>query len=106
MNRRIILTAVFEAHLDSIARWYDHREANLSARFEAEVYKTLVRIARYPSAYKRINESVWRAVMDRFRYYIYFTFDEHRVLVLAIIHQRRADTVWLKRKDPAREGNE
>lgn len=103
MNRRIILTAVAEAQLDSIARWYHLREANLSARFRAEVYEMLRRIAQFPSAYMRFRYSVRRALMDRFRYYIYFAFDAQRVVVLAIVHQRRADSMWLDRKDASTE---
>ncbi len=105
MNRRIILTAVAEAHLDSIARWYHHIDANLSVRFRAEVYAALIRIARYPLAYLRVDNRARRAVMDRFRYYIYFTLDAGSVLVLAIVHQRRADTVWIERKDVINGGD-
>ncbi len=105
MNRRIILTAAAEAHFDSIAHWYDHREPNLSVRFEAEVYKTLFRIARFPLAYECVWVSVRRAVMNRFRYYIYFTFDARRVFVWAIVHQRRDDPVWLERQDRINRGD-
>jgi hypothetical protein len=36
---------------------------------------------------------------NRFRYRIDFNFDANTVLVLAITHQRRQDTVWKDRID-------
>ena len=99
MNRRIDLTPDAENDLISISHWYDRQEASLSVRFKAEIYATLLRIARYPFAYLRVDNTTHRALMARFRYYIYFKFDTRRVLVLAIIHQRRADIGWLNRKD-------
>ena len=104
MNRRIDLTSDAQADFISSARWYGRQETSLAVRFKTEVYATLLRIARYPSAYLRVDNITRRALMARFRYYIYFSFDASRILVRAIIHQRRADTVWLKRKDQVQEG--
>lgn len=99
MSRRIFLTSDAETDFESISYWYDHQDSNLSARFQTELYATLLRIARYPFAYGRAGNFARRALMNRFRYYIYYRFDSRRVLVLAIIHQRRADTAWLNRQD-------
>jgi plasmid stabilization system protein ParE len=105
MSYRIFLTSDAETDLESNARWYGYQETHLSARFKAEVYGTLHRIARYPFAYLRVDNITHRALMNRFRYYIYFTCLASRVIVLAIIHQRRAETVWLERKDCINRGD-
>lgn len=94
MNRRIILSPDARANLGSIAEWYRRQEIILSQRFEAEFNRILYRIARFPYASVRVDEFFRRVPMGRFRYYIYFQLKADTVLVRAIIHQRRADTVW------------
>jgi plasmid stabilization system protein ParE len=97
MNRRIILSPGARADLNAAARWYRQKEINLSRRFKAEVWSTLLRIARYPYSFVRDDAAVRRACMTRFPYYIYFRFDPDQVNVEAISHQRRSDAVWKDR---------
>ena len=99
MSRRIILSPDAWADLDAAARWYNRKETNLSRRFRAEVDKTLFRIARYPYASLRVRDLGRRVLTNRFPYRIDFTFDASSVLVFAITHQRREDTVWKDRID-------
>lgn len=90
MSRRIILSPDARANLQSAARWYRREDMNLSRRFKAEVWATFFRIARHPCAFVRVHGAFRRAVVARFPYSIYFTFDAKRVFVSAIRHQRRA----------------
>jgi len=99
MSRRIILSPDAGADLNTAARWYRRTNPNLSHRFKAEVHITLLRAAKYPYASMRVNDRIRRVLTNRFPYRIDFTFDAHSVTVLAITHQRRADTVWKDRLD-------
>jgi len=54
----------------------------------------LLRITRHPYAFVRVSAGR-RATMGRFPYYIVFRFDAVSVFVIAIRHQRRADTGFL-----------
>jgi plasmid stabilization system protein ParE len=99
MNRRIILSPDARADLTAAARWYHHKEIDLSRRFRAEVYSMLLRIAQHPYAFVRVYAAVRRARMDRFPYYIYFSFYADSVIVITIRHQRRADPGWQQRTD-------
>ena len=94
MNRLIILSPDARADWEDAAWWYHRHEKNLSRRFNAEVHSMLLRIARHPYAFMRVRLGR-RATMDRFPYYIFFTFDAARVYVIAIRHQRRADIGFL-----------
>lgn len=46
-------------------------------------------IVRHPRAFTLRDDGGRRALMRRFPYYIYFTFDESTVVVTHIVHQRR-----------------
>ena len=108
MSPRIILSPDARADLESAAGWYRRENTDLSRRFEAEVWATLLRIVRHPNSFVRVGyvrvgnvrlDSVRRAVMARFPYSIYFTFRANRVHVIGIRHQRRADAVSSQRKN-------
>ena len=99
MNRRIILSPDARADLRSAAEWYNRQDPDLSSRFLDDLQLTLRRVARFPYAFPRHDKLFRRATTNRFRYYIYFTFDLQTVFTRAIIHQRRADSVWLKRRE-------
>ena len=97
MSPRIILSPGARANLQSAARWYRRQDPDLSRRFEAQVWATLLRIARHPYSFVRVYYVVHRALVTRFPYSIYFTFDGNLVRVLGIRHQRRADYVRTNR---------
>ena len=99
MSRRIILSPDARADLDAAARWYRRTDINLSHRFRSEVRSTILRTAQYPYASLRVDDRVRRVLTNRFRYRIDFDFNASNVRVLAITHQRRADTVWKDRID-------
>ena len=99
MNRRIILSPDARADFSSAARWYRRHNPDLFLRFVTEVQMTLRRIARFPNAFPRDDFVFKRATANRFPFYIYFTFNLQNVFIRSIIHQRRADSVWLKRRE-------
>jgi plasmid stabilization system protein ParE len=100
MYRRIIPSPDARADVESAARWYRRKEANLSRQFRAEVRTTLLRIAQFPYASSQVDDPVRRVLTNRFPYRIDFIFDANSILVLGITHQRRSDAVW---KDRMRE---
>jgi plasmid stabilization system protein ParE len=99
MSRRIILSPDARADLDAAGRWYRRKEIGLSHRFRAEIRTSLLRVAQYPYASLWVDDLARRVLTNRFRYRIDFNFDANTVLVLAITHQRRQDTVWKDRID-------
>src|SRR5918992_5088074 len=103
MIRRIVLSPDARAEFDAAARWYRRQGINLSRRFIAEVRSTLLRIARHPYGFVQVDRAVRRASMNRFRYNIHFRLRADRVVVVAISHQRRADSVWKGRLDESPE---
>lgn len=46
-------------------------------------------IKRNPEQFLFKHESVWRALMKRFPYVVYFLVEEAKIFILAVIHERR-----------------
>jgi plasmid stabilization system protein ParE len=97
MTRRIILSPDAEADIRSSYRWYQRRETDAAERFKAEIKLILDRIARRPFEFPRVNDVVRRALVARFPYALYFTPHRNCVFVIAVLHQRRAETLWSDR---------
>ena len=97
MSRYIILSPDAKADISSATRWYENKENNLSLRFSAETEVIFNRIAVYPLQFPLVHKLIRRAVMKEFPYCIYFTVRRYSVVVLAVLHQHRANSIWMNR---------
>ena len=95
--RRVILSPDAKADMRSTIRWYQRTDPYLALRFKLETRATLRRIARFPYQFSFIEGTLRRANLKRFRYAIFFSVTKERVVVKAIVHERRADSVWRNR---------
>lgn len=92
-----------EADIDSVSRWYQQIDLNLAFRFRLETLATLRRIEKYPYQFPIIDGEIRRALLKRFPYSILFSLNNHILSVIAVVHQRRSETIW---KDRASRANE
>src|SRR5215216_2790444 len=97
MNHRIVLSPGAQADISSAVWWYQRRDPNLAFRFTLEALATLRQIAQYPYRYALIKGAVRRAGLKRFPYSIYYSLDMDDISVIAVIHQRRAESAWMGR---------
>jgi plasmid stabilization system protein ParE len=97
MNQYIVLSPDAKADIDSAVLWYRRIDPNLAVRYTAETLATLHRIKQFPYRFPIITSSVRRALLKRFPYYIYYSFVSSRVSVIAVVHHRRPDSVWMNR---------
>lgn len=95
--RRIILSPDAKADIRSIIRWYQRTDPNSALRFKLETRETLRRVARFPYQFPLVEGTFRRARLKRFRYGIFFSVEKERVVVTAVVHQRRADSTWKDR---------
>jgi toxin ParE1/3/4 len=93
MNYRVILSPDAEENIRAVIRWYLDIQLELSFRFRAETHAVLHRLGQNPFQFPVTFKLIRKALLRRFPYTIYFTFDAEEVLVLAILHQRRL-TPW------------
>ena len=97
MNYRIVFSLGAKADISSAVEWYEHKDPNLAFRFMLDMRATKRRIVKYPYISTHINGTLRRAVLKRFPYYIYFSLNIDTVFVIAVVHQRRADSSWMGR---------
>src|SRR6185369_12159651 len=97
MNQYIVLSPDAEADIDSAVLWYHRIDPNLAVRFTAEALATLHRIKQFPYRFPIIKGSLRRGLLKRFPYYIYYSFLSSRISVVAVVHHRRSDSLWIGR---------
>ena len=86
-----------EADVSDAARWYESQRSGLGSVFLDEVLRTLSSISEYPDLYPRISGDVRRALIRRFPFGVFYVVDESEVVVLAVMHGRRAPARWKNR---------
>ena len=97
MNYRVILSPDAKADISSAVRWYQRRDPKLAFSFMLEVLAIRRRISQYPYQFPLINGKVRRALLKGFPYSVYYSLDNRTISVIAVLHQRRANTLWLER---------
>lgn len=83
-----------EADVSDAARWYEAQRSGLGSEFLDEVLRTLSSISEHPDLYPRVSGDVRRAVIRRFPFGVFYVMDESEVVVLAVMHGRRAPSRW------------
>ena len=86
-----------EAELAEAIDYYNGECAGLGYALAAEVKTTLNRISAFPEAWPRLSARARRGLVGRFPYGILYQVHGDEILVLAIMHLRRAPVRWAER---------
>jgi plasmid stabilization system protein ParE len=78
-------------------RYYNGQREGLGFEFAGEVKDALFRISGFPEAWPRLSERSRRCLLKRFPYAILYRFDNHQVLIVAIMHMSRDPKHWRKK---------
>jgi toxin ParE1/3/4 len=97
MKFQSILSPDAEADFDSASRCYLHIDIDLAFRFRRETIATNRRIKAFPYQFPLIEGIARRAFVKRFPYSIYFDLNDDEASVIAVVHQRRSDIIWMDR---------
>ena len=103
MKSYSILSPDAEADFDSACRWYERIDQDLVSRFELETLATISRIKTFPYQFPVIRGITRRALLKRFPYSIFFDLNRDGPFVIAVVHQRRSETIWLNLASGARD---
>lgn len=68
-----------------------------SIEFLLELDAAIERAAETPLAYAQVFMQAHRVLMRRFPFAVYFVYEHDVVEIFAILHQRRASTLWQSR---------
>ena len=88
-----------EAELEMLqaADFYEHQERGLEQRFFDEIDRGLEAISCHPTGWPVLEGSLRKKVLFGFPYTILFEKDQHRIYILAIMHQSREPGYWKSR---------
>ena len=92
MNVRFTESAKRE--LDEAFQWYEEQNAGLGSRFVLNINASITRLVRFPKLATSVGPEVFRVLVNRFPYSIYYSACNEHVLVLSIGHQHRLPRSW------------
>lgn len=98
MTRRLVVSPEAEADIEEAAQWYLERSRELSSAFSEMVERAVSSVADHPFRYRKIQEEVRRAPLDRFPYQIAYEVFDDEVVIWACTHVRRDPEHWQSRR--------
>ncbi len=98
-NLPIVLDLRAEKDIDAAAQWYAQERLELALKFLDTVDATFEWIAQFPQACPQVAPGIRRALTKKFPFCIYYTVDDDRVTVFAVLHIRRSSDTWQQRRE-------
>jgi toxin ParE1/3/4 len=95
----IILIEEAENELDESFIWYESQKIGLGLEFVNHIEKAFEFIKNNPKLSAKKTKNVYRFVMKKFPFGIYYTIDItlSQIHVIGILHFRRKPSIWKKR---------
>ncbi|MEK6726149.1 MAG: type II toxin-antitoxin system RelE/ParE family toxin [Deltaproteobacteria bacterium] len=97
MEYKIIIRPEAEKDLTEAFVWYEMNRRGLGLDFLLQVDAGLRFAAREPEIHAPVYKGVRSHIIKRFPYKIIYLFENHKVIVLGVLHGRRSPNV-LKRR--------
>lgn len=97
MLRELVLAPEAFDDLRSAYRWYEERRSGLGLAFEHAIEAAMSRIQRSFDGHPEVAAPFRRAIVRRFPFDLYYTFDDRQVVVVLIFHTARDPATILRR---------
>lgn len=88
-----------ERDAEAAVEWYDGQRAGLGNEFLEALDETVASISQHPRMYPEIESNIRRALTNRFPYSVYYRPGDDEIVVLAVLHTRRAPDELEERTD-------
>ena len=96
MSRVILLPEAREDVLEAF-HWYDGERPGLGKVFRAALNQAIRGIRTTPFAAQVVYRDLRRVMVDRFPYGVFSRVLPEAIVVVGVIHGRRAPTAWMRR---------
>jgi plasmid stabilization system protein ParE len=97
VTRKIIVRLAAEEDLDEASSWYEKQRVGLGKEFLASVDETLKKLRQRPDFGITVHKQLRRANVRRFPYGVFYQVSEDRIIVVGVLHGRRAPRQWKSR---------
>jgi toxin ParE1/3/4 len=85
----IVLTPWTEEDIIDAANWYSLEQPDLGLKFSKAVYEKLLIVKSNPFLFQLRGKNIRAAFLKQFPYGIYYTIENERVIVHAVLHAKR-----------------
>lgn len=86
------------ADLARAYHWYEGEAAGLGEELLGAVREAVTAATDEPEHYSVVRGDVRRVVVRRFPYAVFYRVRPDRIVVIAVVHQRRDPQVWQRRR--------
>jgi plasmid stabilization system protein ParE len=97
MSRRLIIEPEAEADIAESADWYEQRNPVARERFLSAIDQALRLIERSPERYQIVYRDVRRALVDGFRYAVFYRTTDTQIIIVSCFHTSRNPKIWRDR---------
>ena len=97
MKYDLIIRPEARADLLDAFHWYQKQQSGLGHDFKMCVDEVVSKIRRNPHIHKTIFQNVRRSVTKRVPFGIFYTVEDGKIIVLAVLHARRDPMKWKQR---------
>ena len=94
MTRRLHVEGQASLDISRAALWYEGRREGLGLEFLDQLESLFQRIVESPLQFPQVEGEVRRTLLLRFPHGVYFTQEEHRVSIQAVLHLHRHPDSW------------
>jgi plasmid stabilization system protein ParE len=98
VNLPVILSEEAQQDFDDAADWYEQQKPGLGMQFIERVNETLASISAAPKMHQIRHKRIRRAPVRVFPYGVFYRVYRDKVVVIAIVHDRRDPSIWKGRR--------
>lgn len=74
--------------------WYEDRKTGLGYEFLKETRAVLKQVEENPLRHAQIYRHARRALIRRFPYKVFYTFESQKIEVIGVLHAKRDPQIW------------
>ena len=97
MSLPVTLSEEAQGDFDEATDWHEQQKPGLGSEFVERVHETLTAIGATPKAHQIRHKRTRRASVRVFRYGVFYRVYRDKIVVTAIVHDRRDPSTWMQR---------
>lgn len=99
MSLELVVSSGAEADILDAYSWYEERQTGLGRRLIAELDLAYARIQSEPLSYQEDIPDIRRCMLHVFPYLVFYTLQDKRIEILAVIHASQDPSYIAERLD-------